>query len=385
MIFDFVTAPRILFGPGSIEKLTELVPKFGRRVLLILGSESADRSGLTDWLEHMFPVCAVVRCIREPTAEEVDAAVMAAQEAACDVVVAVGGGSVLDCGKATAGMLTNPGSLVDYLEGVGNGRQLENPPAPLLAAPTTAGTGSEVTRNAVITGPGYKKSIRSPLLMPRVAVVDPLLTHGMPPLVTAACGMDALAQLIESYLSQKASPITDGLALQGIAEAGPALQRAVASPSDAAARESMAVASLLGGICLANAGLGAVHGFASPLGARFPIAHGVACAALLPQVMRANLEASQGTEAEDRVWLRFARVSEALTGIRFVDRTAAVDAGLGRLQQMQRTLGIPRLATLGVTEADIPRIAADAQGSSMRTNPVVLSTRRLEATLLGAL
>jgi alcohol dehydrogenase len=207
----------------------------------------------------------------------------------------------------------------------------------------------------------------------------------MPPLVTAACGMDALAQLIESYLSQKASPITDGLALQGLAEAGPALQRAVASPSDAAARESMAVASLLGGICLANAGLGAVHGFASPLGARFPIAHGVACAALLPQVMRANLEASQGTEAEDRVWLRFARVSEALTGIRFVDRTAAVDAGLGRLQQMQRTLGIPRLATLGVTEADIPRIAADAQGSSMRTNPVVLSTRRLEATLLGAL
>ncbi len=386
MELEFCTAPRIIFGPGTVGQLADLVPAHGARALLVLGGASAEASGLAARLRRLVPVGAEVRCAREPTVEDVDHAVQAARDGRCDVVVAVGGGSVLDCGKAAAGMLTNGGSLLEYLEGVGSGRQLERPAAPMIAAPTTAGTGSEVTRNAVISGPGYKKSIRSPLLIPRVALVDPVLTHGTPPAVTAACGMDALTQLCEAYISRGASPLTDGLALEGIRAAGRCLERAFKTPEDPVAREGMALAALLGGICLANAGLGAVHGFASPLGALFPIPHGVACAALLPQVLRRNMEAAFGTTAgRERLRERFVKLSEAFTGHRFTDATSCIDAGLSMIQHLQRVLGIPRLRALGVSEADLPRLVAGARGSSMRGNPVELSDEQLEATLRDAL
>jgi alcohol dehydrogenase class IV len=237
----------------------------------------------------------------------------------------------------------------------------------------------------VVSGPGFKKSIRSELLVARVALVDPELARGVPRAHAAACGLDALTQLCEPYLSRAANPLTDTLALAGVALCGRFLERAVGDPGDAEAREGMALASLLGGLCLANAGLGAVHGFASPLGALHPIAHGVACAALLPQTMRANLRASQGGELEERVWGRFAALSEALVGRRFADRAPAVDAGLAALERLQRALGIPRLAALGLGEGDLPAIVAGARGSSMRYNPVELSDEQLLATLRAAL
>jgi alcohol dehydrogenase class IV len=383
--WELITSPRIIFGAGRIAELARLVPGFGHQALLVIGGASAERSGLRERLAALFHVGAVVSCAREPTVEDVDAAVRAGREAACDVVVAVGGGSVLDCGKAAAGLLSNGGELTDYLEGLGKERAVEKPPLPLIAAPTTAGTGSEVTKNAVITGPGFKKSIRSPLLVPRVALVDPELTRGAPREVVASCGMDALVQLVEAYLSRNANPVTDGLALQGIAAAGRALERAVQRPDDAA-REDMALAGLLGGICLANAGLGAVHGLASPLGAFFPIPHGVACAALLPQVLLANLRAAAGTTADAPLRRRVAAVADALTARRFAsaDPITALDACVAELERLQRCLAIPRLGKLGVTEADFPRLVAGSRGSSMRYNPVELSDEQIEEILRAA-
>jgi alcohol dehydrogenase class IV len=383
--FEFTTAPRIVFGAGAAARLTELTRAFGDRVLLVLGGASANRSGLAARLRNELSPCAEARCADEPSVDEVDRAVAAGRAGHCDVVVAVGGGSVLDCGKAAAGMMTNPGSLIDYLEGVGVGRTIEALPLPMIAVPTTAGTGSEVTKNAVISGPGYKKSVRSPLLIPKVALVDPELTYSMPSEVTASCGMDALTQLIESYLSKNASPMTDGLALRGIVAAGQSLARAFADPSDAEAREGMALASLLGGICLANAGLGAVHGFAAPLGAILKIPHGVACAALLPQVIRANLEAARGTAQEHRLRARFAAVAEALTGERFDAKDRAIEAGLGAIARLQRDVQIPGLATLGTTEAHVAPLVRGSRGSSMRYNPVELTDLQLEAILREAM
>jgi len=380
MAFEFATATRIIFGPGTVAQLERLAPSLGGRPLLVLGGAS-ERSGLAARLRELCRPAAIAHCAREPRVEDVEQAVAVGKEHGCDAVIAAGGGSVLDCGKATAAMMTNPGTLVDYLEGVGCGLELAAAPVPLACVPTTAGTGSEVTKNAVVSGPGYKKSIRSALLLPTVALVDPELTRSTPREVTASCGMDALTQLIEAYLSRKASPLTDGLALQGIAEVGRSLERAFADPGDASAREGMALGSLVGGICLANAGLGAVHGLASPLGALFPIPHGVACAALLARTVRANLTAAVGTEVEARVFGRFAQVSEALTGKRFVDRTASADAGLATLQRLQHSLAIPRLGRFGVRDADVPQIVAGARGSSMRYNPVELPDDVLAAIL----
>ena len=380
MEFQFLTSPRIIFGAGAVDGLKELLGELGKRPLLVQGSGSAAGEGRRQRLEELVSPAASERCGNEPTVKDVDRVVAAAREAKCDVVVASGGGSVLDCGKAAAAMLTNPGSLEEYLEGVGTGRAVEVTPSPIVAIPTTAGTGSEVTKNAVISGPGYKKSLRSPMMIPRVALVDPQLSRTMPPEVTASCGMDALIQLMEAYLSSSASPITDGLALQGVELAGWSLPRAFDDGEDMEAREAMSLASLMGGICLANAGLGAVHGFASPLGAFFPVPHGVACAALLPQVMEANLRAARGTDREQRMWARFARLMQTLTGQR-----NDVETGLVILGDLQRKLQIPRLAELGITTDDFPRIVAGARGSSMQYNPVELTDEQLTGILEAAL
>jgi alcohol dehydrogenase class IV len=395
--FEFYTAPRIVFGRGTLERLPELLPD-ARKVLLVVDGSSSER-GLRARIEGLVPVAAVTTCAREPRVEDVDRAVEAGRAQGCDAVVAAGGGAVLDCGKAASGMMTNPGSLVDYLEGVGKGLQVERAPLPMVAVPTTAGTGSEVTKNAVISGPGFKKSIRSPLLIPRVALVDPELTHSMPPEVTASCGMDALTQVLESYLSKNASPVTDGLALQGIAAAGRGLLRAYCDPDDAEAREEMALASLLGGVCLANAGLGAVHGFASPLGALHPIPHGVACAALLPQVVEANLAAAAGTPAERRLRRRLTRAAEALCGEpapcsregdvlwgeTFATEQEAVERVLAATRELQRELKIPRLSELGITEDNMGEVVKGSRGSSMRYNPVELTDDQLADILRAAM
>ena len=384
-LFEFFTAPRIVFGAGTVDRLGEIVSEHGRKALLVLGGKSADERGLTDTLRSLLPVGAEARCDAEPTVEVVDRAVEEARLGGCDVVVAVGGGSVVDCGKAAAAMATNPGSLVDYLEGVGTGATIDRPPLPFIAVPTTSGTGSEVTKNAVISGPGYKKSVRSPLMIPRVALVDPSLTYGMPRSVTAACGMDALTQLVEAYLSRNAQPLTDALALPGISAVGHSLEVAFREPENAEAREGMALASLLSGICLANAGLGAVHGFAAALGAFKSMAHGVACAALLPQVLRANLAAAAGTPAEERFVHRLATIGSTLVGEPFVSPNEAIDHSLEHIIWLQRRLEIPALRELGVTADDLPVLVKNARGSSMRTNPVDLSDQQLMEILEDAL
>ncbi len=384
--FEFFTAARIVFADGAAERLGELARPLGSRALLVVGGASAEHSGLLGRLREQLPVVAEARCGREPRIEDVDRAVSGARAARCDLVVAVGGGSVLDCGKAASGMITNPGSLLDYLEGVGAGKTIERPPVPMVAVPTTAGTGSEVTKNAVISGAGYKKSVRSPLLIPRLAVVDPRLTHDDPPELTAACGMDALTQLIEAYLSNNASPLTDGLALRGIAAVGQALPAAYEGPDDARARRRMALGSLLGGICLANAGLGAVHGFASPIGALFPqIGHGVACASLLPHVLRKNHQASHRTPVAARVHARLADIGEALSGRRTVERAEAIAAAIAGVEVLRQRLRIPTLSELGITREDLPRIVVGARGSSMRHNPVELTDQQLTEILEAAL
>ena len=379
MEFQFLTSPRIIFGSGAVAGLTEISHEQGRRPLLVLGSKSADENRSQRLVELVTPA-ATAHCANEPTVEDVDRVVALARDADCDLVVAAGGGSVLDCGKAASAMLTNPGSLEDYLEGVGTGRALSAAPRPMVAVPTTSGTGSEVTWNAVISGPGYKKSVRSPMMIPRVALVDPELTRTLSPEVTASCGMDALVQIMEAYLSRCATPLTDGLALQGVQLAGWSLPRAFDDGQDMEAREAMSLASLMGGICLANAGLGAVHGFASPLGALFPISHGVACAALLPQVMEANLRAARGTAHEKRVWARFARLMQTLTGMR-----NDVETGLEILGDLQKKLRIPRLGELGVTDQDLPSVVAGARGSSMKYNPVELTDEQLTGILEAAM
>ena len=383
MGFQFLTSPRIIFGAGTLDQLPRVTAELGQRPLLVLGGSSARESGLGGRIKELIPVEAVGCCEGEPTVEAVDAVVDLARGADCDLVVAVGGGSALDCGKAAAAMLTNPGSLMDYLEGVGTGRQIKNVPCPMAAVPTTAGTGSEVTKNAVISGPGYKKSVRSPEMIPRVALVDPRLTLGMPRPVTASCGMDALIQLLEAYLSNGANPLTDGLALQGLELAGWGLLRAFQEPANLRAREAMSMASLMGGICLANAGLGAIHGFASPLGALFPIPHGVACAALLPQVMEANLK-NAACHAEGQALpleRRFLRAMTALTG----NPEITVEISLQRLYELQFKLEIPRLGELGISDDDFPRIVSGARGSSMRYNPVELTDWELLGILEAAL
>ena len=383
--FEFYTAGRVILAGGALDRLADISAELGSRALLVVGKRFARDSGLVARLEAMITVAAVASCEREPHIEDVDAAVASARAGGCDMVVAVGGGAVLDCGKAAAGMMTNDGSLADYLEGVGTGRQISRRAAPMIAVPTTSGTGSEVTKNAVISGPGYKKSVRSPLLIPAVALVDPELTHSLSPPLTAACGMDALTQVIEPYLSKNASPVSDGLARVGIAAAGRGLARAFDHPEDGEARAEMALASVLGGICLANAGLGAVHGFAAPLGADFAIAHGVACATMLVPAIAGNLAATRGSPVEGRFWGRFAEVAELLTGNSFADPDVAVAAGLTWLRELTDQLAIPRLGELGVSSADLAGIVAGSRGSSMAYNAVDLSDEQLSAMLEAAL
>jgi alcohol dehydrogenase class IV len=303
------------------------------------------------------------------------------------MVIGLGGGSAIDAAKAVAGMLTHGGAALDYLEVVGAGRALERAAAPMVAIPTTAGTGSEVTRNAVLTyrPKRFKASMRSEHLMARIALVDPALTDSAPPDVTASTGLDALTQLIEPYVSKAAHPLTDGIALQGVRLAARALRRAWQDGGDQAARDDMALASLLGGICLANAGLGAVHGFAAPLGARYPVPHGCACAALLPHVMAANVAALRAEQGSSPTLARYAELGEVLTGRRGLDMQSSIDEAVRWVADLVQELGIPKLSRYGLGEQDVASLVADAKrASSMRYNPVDLSDDALASCLRNA-
>jgi alcohol dehydrogenase class IV len=313
----------------------------------------------------------------------VDEAAELARRQGCDLVIAVGGGSVLDAGKAVAAMLTHPGTVLDYLEIVGRGNALVRPAVPLLAVPTTAGTGSEVTRNAVLDVPEQhlKASLRSHYLLPRVAIIDPELTRSLPQTVTAFTGMDALTQLIEAFVGRGANPLTDGICRGGLPLAARSLARAYHEGSDLEARQDMCAAALLSGMALANAKLGAVHGLAGVLGGTTGHPHGAICARLLPLVMDANIRALRSGPGGAAFLARFDEVARIVTG----NPAADASAGVAWVRALSAELKIPPLPGADLTDEQVAAIIPVAQrASSMQGNPVKLPDAELLAILKQA-
>lgn len=385
MMFEFATATRVVVGAGSISRIGGLAADFGRRALVVTGRTPGRAQAVVDGLRAHHLGASMFAVAGEPDIDAVRRGVRQASADACDVVIGIGGGSALDAAKAIAVMVSQPGDVLDYLEVVGRGTPLAHGGLPCVAIPTTAGTGSEVTRNAVLASPAHrvKASLRGPQVFPRLALVDPDLTCGLPPDVRAFTGLDALTQLIEPYLSSRANPLTDALCTDGIRRAARSLPRVVdAAGADRAAREDMAVASLLSGMALTNAGLGAVHGFAAVIGGMFAAPHGALCAALLPHVMLGNWRALQARAAVATTAQRFEDVARLLTGR--VSATAA--EGIAWLEGTVAAMRIPALRAYGVTAADLDEIAARAaRASSMKANPVELTAGELRAVLSAAL
>lgn len=380
MRFEFATAARILFGAGTLTETAATASGLGTRVLLVVGKSARRATRLIDSLTGSGLPVKLFHVEGEPTVETALAGVEAARKVGCDLVIGLGGGSALDAGKAIAALLTNPGEPLDYLEVVGKGQPLIQPPAPYIAIPTTAGTGAEVTRNAVLAVPEkrVKVSLRSPLMLPRLAIVDPELTYGLPPDVTASTGLDALTQLIEPFLSNASNPLTDSLCREGIQRAARSLRKACENGADPQAREEMCLASLFGGLALANAKLGAVHGFAGPLGGMFPAPHGALCARLLPFVFETNLAALQERAPDSPTLARFDEVARLLTS---KPKARAAD-GIRWLKQVVKTLKIPALKKYGIQKSDFPAIIAQAQkASSMKGNSIELNESELASIL----
>jgi len=379
--FEFATAGRLLFGPGVLAQVpAALVGWKIQRVLLVTGRDPARAAPFAARLEEAGIAVTTFAVAAEPTVELARAGVGAVREAGATAVVAYGGGSALDAGKAIAVLATNGGEPLQFLEVVGQGRPLTEAPLPLVAIPTTAGTGSEVTKNAVLTvsDAGVKASLRSPSMFPRLAAVDPDLLAGLPRAVIASSGLDALSQVIEPFLSARANPLSDALAREGIRRSAGALRRAHAKGlgEDAAAREDLAITSVCGGLCLANAGLGAVHGFAAPAGGMLGAPHGAICAALLPPVLAVNLRALRARAPHHPVLPRFQELAALLTGRPSAD-VSGEDA-IAFVEALCRELQVPGLGSHGLTAAQLPTLIAHArEASSMRGNPIVLTDTEL--------
>ena len=379
--FEFATAQRVLVGAGRAAELPATAAGLGSRALVCTGRQPARHSGLTDALglpAAVFPVAG------EPTVEVARAATTVAREHGADLVVAIGGGSVIDLGKAVAMLVGNGGDPLDYIELVGRGRPITRPSVPCVAVPTTAGTGAEVTANAVLAVPAHrlKASLRSPLMLPRVALVDSALTLGCPPVVTASSGLDALTQCLEPFVSVRANPVTDALAREGLAHAAAGLRRAYADGTDAEARGHMSVCSLLGGMCLANAKLGAVHGFAGPVGGTVDAPHGAVCAALLVPVVAANVAALRARAPDSPTLARYGEAARLLTG----RGDAGVEDAVAWLRETVALLDVPGLAAYGVRAEHAGELVAKAErASSMQGNPIVLSAGELHEVLAAAM
>jgi len=371
MHFEFATAQRILFGPGKLKELPALSESLGQRAALVTGSSAERVAPVFEALKKsgLHPVAFSIT--EEPTTDRIAAMAAQAREQGCDFVVAFGGGSVIDAGKAVAALLTNTRDLMDYLEVIGKGEPLENDPAPCIAIPTTAGTGAEVTRNAVLLSPAHnvKVSMRHPKMLPSVALVDPALTLTLPRAVTASTGLDAFTQLFEAFISIKANPLTDGICREGLELVSRSLHRAYTHGNDLHARTDMALGSLFGGLALANAGLGAVHGFAGPIGGMFKAPHGLVCASLLPAAYAVNIRALEARAATSPALEKFYEVAAIVTA----SRKVTLDDLLEWIKETCMQMHVPGLSDFGVTESDIPTIVEKAkQASSMKGNPVPL-------------
>ena len=384
MAFEFATAGRIVFGSGTLRQVGPAAAGMGRRALVVSGVTHERTQPLLHLLGQHDLVTTIFPVTEEPTTDLIRQGVQQAREAGSDLVIGFGGGSALDAGKAIAALLTNAGDLLDYLEVVGRGMMISQPSAPMIAVPTTAGTGSEVTRNAVLASPEHrvKVSMRSPLMLPRLSVVDPELTYSMPPAVTASTGLDALTQVLEPYVSSRANPMIDALVREGMARAARSLRRAWEQGDDPAAREDMALVSLFGGLALANAGLGAVHGFAGPLGGMFQAPHGAICARLLPFVMEVNVRALRDRQPESVALRRYDEIARILTS----DARAAAANGVAWVHELGMMLRVPPLSAYGMTAADVPTLVEKgAAASSMKGNPLPLTPDEMAEILTRAL
>ena len=380
--FEFATAQRIIFGAGKLDELTRHLESSAKRVLFVHGRSSEAIPRLMDLLSRLDIPFTEFRVHGEPTIESVRQGVKAAQS--CDMILGLGGGSVLDTGKAIAALATNPGDVFDYLEVIGKGQPLTEASLPYIAIPTTAGTGAEVTRNAVLESPeqNVKVSLRSPWMLPRLALVDPELTYSLPPDITASSGLDALTQLIEPFVSVRANPMTDAICREGMAHAARSLRRAYENGADKEAREDMSIASLFGGLALANAALGAVHGFAGPLGGMLHAPHGALCARFLPLVMEANIVAMESRQPEHPALARYIEIAQILTG----ERDVTARDGAAWTSQLVNDLKIPRLSAYGMKPGDFPEAVEKTQkANSFKGNPIVLNEKELTAILEKAL
>jgi alcohol dehydrogenase class IV len=384
MGFEFATAGRVIFGAATSRQAGRVGQGLGTRALVVTGRDSARAQFLLESLRENSVRAAVFPAAGEPSIDTVLRGVALASGEQCDLVISLGGGSALDTGKAIAAMLTNPGDVLDYLEAIGGGKALTEPSAPFIAIPTTAGTGSEATRNAVLASPEHRQkiSLRAPSMLPSVAIVDPELTWGVPPDTTAYTGLDALTQLIEPYICVRANPMTDALCVEGMPRVARSLRIAFEDGRHAAAREDMTVASLFGGMALNNAGLGAVHGFAGAIGGMIPAPHGAICAALLPHVMEANLRALRQREPRNDALRRYGEIGRLLTG----RAAASADDGVEWVRQLVSALRVPKLGSFGLAQADLPEvIEKGAKASSMKANPIVLTTEEQREILSRAL
>jgi len=377
MKFSFRTPPEVVFGPGESRRVPEIAARFGRRAFLVLGNPSFRRWPFVE----AFGSAVSLDVAEEPSVRSVDEAARVCREGKCEVVVAVGGGSSIDTGKAAAALVANGGGALDYLEGVGGGRVPGKPPLPLVAVPTTAGSGAEATWNAVIRVPekGVKRSMRSDLLLPRVAVVDPELAAGAPREVAVSAGLDALAHLVEAYLSTGAQPFTDAIALPGVRLAAAGLRAMARKEQDPAARDGMSLAALWGGMSLAHAGLGVVHGLVAPLGGRCAVPHGIGCACLMAVCVAMNVEALRERAPGSPALGRYGEIARALG--------APEDTPEGAVRQfaaLRRDLGVGSLSSYGMKPEDVGPIVAGSRGGSMKYNPVELTDAELERVLRAA-
>ena len=384
MRFEFATASRIVFGAGTVKEAGPATRDLGNRALIVTGRSSERAVALIAALESSGLSYVTFSVSGVPTTDMMREGVRLAQAEACDVMIGFGGGSAIDAAKAIATLVANGGDPLDYMEGIGVGKPLTQPALPIIAIPTTAGTGAEVTRNAVVASPEHrvKASLRSPFMLPRLALVDPELTYSLPPEITAGTGLDALTQLIEPFVSHRANPMTDAFCREGLARAARSLRRAYEHGDDTAAREDMALASLFGGLALANAGLGAAHGFAAPICGMFPAPHGATCAALLPHVMAANVAALRARQPDGPALSRYEELARILAG----KLDATVGDALRWVSALCHDLNVPGLSAYGVTRADFPTLAQKAAAaSSMKANPMVLTPEELGEILERAL
>lgn len=391
--FNATRLPRIEFGAGSFNSLPDIISRFGSSILLVTGAKSFCATEKWQFLVHelnergiIWEHCSVSN---EPSPSMIDETVRAFADYSIELVVGIGGGSALDAAKAIAGLLKVKRSVMDYLEGVGPELPYKGPAVPLIAVPTTAGTGSEATKNAVLSVQGhngFKKSFRDEKLVPEYAVVDPDLLESCPPSVIAANGMDALTQLIESYVSLRANVFSDALAISGLRAARDGLIPLFRqSGQSAVARERMAYAALISGITLAQVGLGSVHGLASPLGAFFPIPHGVACGTLVATATDININAMLERDPGNKALDKYARVAEVLCERRISDNRKAWEELVSLLSQWTSELQLPSLSYYRVDENALDNIVANSRGSSMKTNPIILTDDEIRNIVISRL